>query len=332
MIIETRDHFVEVEGVRLHWAEVGAASDKPPVVLLHGLNNSSLSWSRVAPLLAMDRRVLMPDLPGHGQSERPDAGYELDWYARIVARWLNAVGIEQADFVGHSFGGGIAQMLLLECPKRVRRLVLVAPGGLGRGVGWWLRLASFPRVIEYLGQPFMALGTRLALRGARKGVTRNDIAELSRFNSRAGSARAFARTVRDVVDWRGQRRNFFQYVNEVDKLPAILLLWGDRDALIPIEQGRAFATRLEGTVFRSFQGSGHFLHNEQPEAFVRVVRDFLDDPTVPAAQLKRPMTAPPESPQQMAAVCGLNMFRGLTAQGAGVAASILQHGNRSAKA
>jgi pimeloyl-ACP methyl ester carboxylesterase len=295
MAIGTRDHFVDVDGVRLHWSEAGAASDAPPVVLLHGLNNSCLSWSRVAALFAMDRRVLMPDLPGHGQSERPDAGYELAWYARIIARWLESVGIEQADVVGHSFGGGIAQMLLLACPKRVRRLVLVAPGGLGKGVGWRLRLASFTRVVEYLGQPFMALGTRLALREAREGVTRNDVAELSRLNSQAGSARAFGRSVRDVINWRGQRQNFFHRASEVEKLPAILVLWGDRDATIPIEQGRAFAALLKGTVLRIFQGSGHFLHNEQPETFVNVVREFLDDPTVPNAKLNRAATTRPLS-------------------------------------
>ncbi|HEY5374716.1 MAG TPA: alpha/beta fold hydrolase, partial [Polyangiaceae bacterium] len=148
---EIRDHFVTVEGVRLHWAEVGKASDAPPLVLLHGLNNSCLSWSRVAPLLATDRRVLMPDLPGHGQSERPNVAYDLEWYALLIAGWLEALGLEQVDIVGHSFGGGIAQMLLLRCPERVRRLVLVAAGGLGKGVGRWLRLASLPYVVEYLG-------------------------------------------------------------------------------------------------------------------------------------------------------------------------------------
>jgi pimeloyl-ACP methyl ester carboxylesterase len=279
-------HSIEIEGVRLHWSELSGAAGAPPLVLLHGLNNSSLSWSRVAPLFAVDRRVLMLDLPGHGESDRPDAGYELDWYAHIVARWLDAIGLEQADVVGHSFGGGIAQMLLLKCPKRVRRLVLVAPGGLGKGVGWWLRLASFPRLVEALGQPFMALGTRLALRGVGEGVTAEEVAELSRFNAQAGSARAFARSVRDVIDWRGQRRNFFHRVQEIAKLPAILVLWGDRDGLIPVEQGRAFAAALEGTVFRIFQGSGHFLHNERPEAFVAAVREFLDDPAVPEAHLK----------------------------------------------
>lgn len=298
MTNEVRDHFAEVAGVRLYWSEIGLASDAPPIVLLHGLNNSSLSWSQVAPLLATDRRVLMPDLPGHGRSERPNVGYELDWYARIMAQWLEAVGIEKADIVGHSFGGGVAQMLLLHCPERIRRLVLVAPGGLGKGVGWWLRLASLPHVVEHLGQPFMALGTRLALRDARDGVTRADIAALSQLNSQAGSARAFARSVRDVIDWRGQRRNFMHRIGEVKKLPAVLVLWGDRDALIPIEQGLAFADLLKGAVFRTFEGCGHYLHNERPDTFAQMVREFLDDPAVPT-ELAQPVTAPADPPRKL---------------------------------
>jgi hypothetical protein len=70
------------------------------------------------------------------------------------------------------------------------------------------------------------------------------------------------------------------------------LLWGDRDAVIPIEQGRAFAALLEGAVFRTFEGCGHYLHNERPEEFVRAVREFLDDPAAQATRLIRPVTAP----------------------------------------
>jgi pimeloyl-ACP methyl ester carboxylesterase len=232
----------------------------------------------------------MLDLPGHGRSARPNVGYELDWYAKLVAHWLEAAGIEKVDIVGHSFGGGVAQMLLLQCPERIRRLVLVAAGGLGKGVGWSLRLASLPHVVEHLGQPFMALGTRLALRDARAGVTREDIARLSKLNSQAGSARAFARSVRDVVDWRGQRRNFLHRVDEVKKLPPVLVLWGSRDALIPIEQGRAFASFFNGATLKTFDGCGHYLHNEQPEAFVQAVREFLDDPAVLPLSLALPAT------------------------------------------
>jgi len=288
-----RDHAATVEGVRIHWAEAGEASSKSPVVLIHGLNNSCLTWSKAVHGLASDRRVLMPDLPGHGRSARPDAPYALDWHAHIVARWLATLGLEKLDVIGHSFGGGVAQMLLLECPEQVRRLVLVAAGGLGRGVCLWLRLASLPGVIEYLGQPFMALGTRLALRSPRDGVTPQDILELSRFNAQAGSARAFGRSVRDVIGWRGQRRSFHARAGEIAQLPPLLVLWGDRDPLIPISHARAFAASVEGAAFKVFSGAGHYPYNERPEEFAQVSRAFLDDPAAPAVRLKPPLESRP---------------------------------------
>jgi pimeloyl-ACP methyl ester carboxylesterase len=268
--------FRAIDGVGLHWAELGGGYEHAPVVLLHGLNDSHLTWKRVAPLLAIDRRVLMPDLPGYGLSERPNASYELVWHARMIARWLDAVGLEKVDLVGHSFGGGVAQMMLLECPTKIRRLALVASGGLGRDVSLVLRLASLPGVVEYLGQRFMALGTRLTLRGQRAGFLPREVADLCAMNAMGGSARAFARTVRDVVDWRGQRRTFFQRAHELTGLPPIAVFWGDRDSIIPVSHGKAFAEAVKGVVLTLFEDCGHYLHYEQPEAFVRALKTFLD--------------------------------------------------------
>jgi pimeloyl-ACP methyl ester carboxylesterase len=284
--LETRHAFVSVDGMRLHWAELGETTERPPVVLLHGLNDSYLTWKRVAPALALDRRVLMPDLPGYGLSDRPDASYELGWHAHVMAQWLEAVGLKTIDIIGHSFGGGVAQVMLLECSPRIRRLVLVASGGLGRQVTPALRLASLPRVVELFGQRFMAFGTRVVLHTNRAGFSKQDVTELSALNGKPGSARAFARTVRDVIDWRGQRRTFFQRAHELAELPPIAVFWGNRDAIIPATHGRAFAASVDGVVFRQFEGCGHYLHNEQPAAFVQTVREFLDDPTISRARVR----------------------------------------------
>jgi len=285
MTDEARHSFVSIDGMRLHWAELGDATDTVPVVLLHGILDAHLTWRLVGGALASDRRVLMPDLLGCGLSERPDASYELRWHAQMIARWLDTLGLDSVDVVGHSFGGGVAQMLLLECPTRIRRMVLVASGGLGRSVGFWLRLATFPGVVELFGQPFMAFGTRRAL-GGTSAISKQDIAELSALNAERGSARAFARTVRDVIDWRGQRRVFSQRAHEVTHFPPVAVFWGDRDAIIPIAHAKEFTAAVEGVIFKQFDGCGHYLHQEQPEAFVTAVRDFLDDPSAIAVRLK----------------------------------------------
>jgi pimeloyl-ACP methyl ester carboxylesterase len=283
-------HFVRVEGVRLHWAELGESMGKPPLVLLHGLNDCYRTWKQLAPHLACDRRVLMPDLPGHGLSGRPDASYELRLYADVMARWLETVldagGVDRADIVGHSFGGGVAQMMLLRCPTRIRRLVLASSGGLGREIAWSLRLASIPFLVEHLGQPFMRLGTRFALKATGDVVSREDSARLAAMNAQRGSARAFARTVRDIIDWRGQRRCFFQRADELSTLPPIAVFWGDRDTVIPYSHAEALAQSVDGVRVTRFQACGHYPHHENPDAFVAALRDFLDSPEARAAHLR----------------------------------------------
>lgn len=289
-----RDHrSADIEGFRMHWVELGEATGKPPLLLLHGLNDCYLTWKNLAPALAFDRRVLAPDLPGHGLSGRPDASYELRWYAQVMARWLETLGLKTVDVVGHSFGGGVAQVMLLECPERIRRLVLVSSGGLGREIAMSLRLASIPRVVERFGQPFMGPGTRLALKATGDVLAKEDIARLSAMNAQSGSARAFARTVRDIIDWRGQRHTFFRRANEVSQLPPIAVLWGDRDAIIPASHAQALADHVDGIRVIIFRGAGHYPHHEQPEAFVRAIRDFLDDPTAPQARLRDVQGAKP---------------------------------------
>jgi pimeloyl-ACP methyl ester carboxylesterase len=281
-----------VEGVLLHWVEFGQSEDtelrKPPLVLLHGLNDSHLTWRQMAPELARDRRVFVLDLPGHGDSGRPDAGYELAWYAQIVAAWMEALALEpgeRVDIVGHSLGGGIALMLLQVCRPRIRRLVLAAPGGLGKEIIFLLRLACIPGVVEHFGQPFMAFGTRLSLWRWRNKLPLGHIAELCAMNSRRGTARAFARTVRGLMNWTGQRHSFCRHAHEIVDLPPIAVLWGDMDSVIPIAHGRELARGIEGVRLTELTGCGHYLHHDNPTSFLKGVREAIDAPSWPSIRM-----------------------------------------------
>jgi pimeloyl-ACP methyl ester carboxylesterase len=263
----------QVLGTNIFHEEAGKGR---PLVLLHGLNDTHRTWRAIMPELARTRRVLVPDLPGCGLSGRPDASYSLDWQANVVNAWLGALGLAEVDIVGHSYGGGVALQMLLLKPMRIRRLGLVAAGGLGREVTFELRLASLPGVMERFGQPFMVpLGAR-ALRAGGGVVGANDEEWLRAVNSRPGTARAFARTVRDVIDWRGQTRHFLDRARELKHFPPVALFWGSEDPIIPHAQAIRTLQILRGAELTTLADCGHFPHHERPAEVIRELTSFLD--------------------------------------------------------
>jgi len=272
-----------VEGVELHFTARGTGST---VVVLHGLSDSERTWWPVMAELGQRHRVLGLDLPGCGLSARPDASYSLDWHARLVAAWLERIGVTTCDVVGHSFGGGLAMWLLLYRADAIRRLALVAPGGLGHEVALELRLAALPLVVEHAGQPWMGAVTRLMMCLNGGSLPADERRRARRVNGTAGTARAFARTVRDVIDWRGQTRHFLERAREVDALPAMALFWGEHDRIIPIRQGEALCSVLENCTLERFRGAGHFLHWERPRELSDSLLRFFDAASVPRARLR----------------------------------------------
>jgi pimeloyl-ACP methyl ester carboxylesterase len=271
-----------IQGVELHWSERGSGSN---VVVLHGLSDSERSWWPVMAQLGKHHRVFGLDLAGCGLSARPDATYSLDWQAQLVAAWLDHLGITCCDVVGHSYGGGVALWLLLYRARVVRRMALVAPGGLGRDVALELRLASLPFVTEHCGQPWMGVVTRLLLCLNGQALPVEERAQLLRFNTSPGTARAFARTTRDVIRLRGQTRQFLERAAELQLLPAMALFWGDADRVIPIRQGEALTSALENCSLRRFAGAGHFLHWERSGELSAALLEYFAASDIPRAKL-----------------------------------------------
>lgn len=269
-------HVTEAKGTAIAWTEMG---DGPPLVLLHGLGDSHRTWRRVVPLLARHFRVIMPDMPGHGLSERPDASYTLAWYADTLLAWMQAVGLDDAYLCGHSFGGGVAQWMVLADSSRVRKLALVAAGGLGPEVAFGLRLTATPLLGSVLTPSLMAVGTWAMMRQASGHGFRNEAEEVERaiwLNRAPGSGRAFHRTVVGCVDLFGQHAQTWQRIGEVSVLPPTAVFWGESDTILPVRHCRSARQRLVGVHVRTYAGCGHFVHLERPSRFAWDLRAFID--------------------------------------------------------
>src|SRR3954462_15895240 len=132
---------VELHGHRQIYRIAGSG---PPVVLIHGMVNSSRHWEDVALRLARDHTVIAPDLIGHGASPTFRGDYSLGAHAASIRDLLAVIGIERATFVGHSLGGGVVLQFFYQFPQRVERLALVSSGGLGPEVSPLLRSAALP--------------------------------------------------------------------------------------------------------------------------------------------------------------------------------------------
>lgn len=287
--MNARSFQMVIDGVELHWTEQGTGS---PLIVLHGLGDSQHTWAAVAAHLGRRYRVLRLDLPGCGLSARPDATYSLDWQARLAVAWLDRLGLDSYDVLGHSYGGGVALWLLLYRSKSVRKLALVAPGGLGNEVTPLLRLAAVFGGLEAAAELVIGPLTRLLLCLHGRSLPTEQRRLLCRLNARRGTARAFVRTVRDVMNWRGQTRYLLDRVHHVEQLPAVGLFWGEQDWVIPIHHGRALCGALENCSLWPLKG-GHFLHWQAPRALAEAVLAFLDrsEPAAhPAALGKRRMS------------------------------------------
>src|SRR3954465_4056645 len=132
---------IELHGHRVIYRIAGRG---PPLVLIHGMINSSRHWEGVARRLAGDHTVIAPDLIGHGDSATPRGDYSLGAHAASIRDLLTTIGVERATIVGHSLGGGVAMQFFYQFPQRTERLVLISSGGLGDGVSPLLRGAALP--------------------------------------------------------------------------------------------------------------------------------------------------------------------------------------------
>jgi pimeloyl-ACP methyl ester carboxylesterase len=239
--------------------------------------------------LAQGHTVVAPDLLGHGLSDKPRADYSVAGYACAMRDLLTVLGIDRVSVVGHSLGGGVAMQFAYQFPERCERLVMVATGGIGADLHLLLRLAAVPGSGAVLGlltaTPVPGLGWVAARTlGWLHSDLGRDVDELMRtFQTlRVPTARrAFLRTLRTSVDGRGQAITMLDRCYLAAGMPS-MIVWGDRDAVIPVEHARIAHAAMPGSRLEIFEDAGHFPHRSDPDRFQAVLEDFLAT-TLPAS-------------------------------------------------
>lgn len=279
-------------GVSTFWLEVGglnirclaAGTGGPPLLLLHGggFDSADLSYRPVLPALGRTHRVFAPDLPGYGESDKPDLEYDLGYYIDFLGGLLDALGLWRGSLLGLSLGGGAALGFALRSPSRVDKLVLVAGYGLGNDVpfGHLGYLAARTRWAPDLVYGLMSRSNRALRWGLRRivrdrGVVSEELVQEARRHLRDDAAgHAFGTFRKNEVSWGGLRSDYSVRLHEL-RCPT-LLIHGLHDRVIPVAWSRTAQASIRESELHVFDGCGHWPPRECPQRFAQTVTTFLN--------------------------------------------------------
>jgi len=274
-----RPREVTLHGHKLSYVDSGSGE---AILFVHGLLGSHRNWRHLVDRLDNTNRVIVPDLFGHGASEKHEGDYSPSAQAATLRDLINRLDIDRVTIVGHSLGGGISLAFCYLFPDRVERLVLVGTGGLGREVSPALRAATLPVadwVLPVIASPWVRGGAELVGRGLSLFGWRasQDIrAAWEGFTelSDADARRAFLATTRAVMNSHGQTIAAHEYLLELAELP-VLVVWGTNDMVIPVDHAKRLGELAPECRVEIFDGAGHFPHLDRPDRFADVLRDFM---------------------------------------------------------
>jgi 3-oxoadipate enol-lactonase len=260
-------------GTRLRYLVGGQG---PPLVLLHGLGGLASNWRLVAPGLMAERRVVIPELPGHGASGPLEAAGSLDPFADAVLAVVEAEDALPAPWVGHSLGGLIALRAAVRRPEAVTGIVLVAAAGISSAT----RLGEATVTVLGIVQPGRLLG-RYRARLSRSRVGRTLVFGGWGVADPVGldpeMAEAFLSGPPQHADTltAGKALVASDTRSDLDRVACpCLCLWGAQDNWVPLQDGMEYARRLRAPL-RVIADCGHLSIGERPDVVTRAVREFL---------------------------------------------------------
>lgn len=296
----------DVLGARMHYLHGGSGRQ---VVLIHGLVGSSSIWRRNIAALSREASVYAIDLLNMGKSQRiPSLDATLEATADRVAAFMDSVGIDRADLVGHSHGGAVALMLAARHPERVRSLILFAPANpYSHFKQLLLRIYRTPlgRLVA-LASPYVPVRLQLLTLGRMYGdprrLPKDSLSGYTEGMRVPGTIRHMLNIVRG---WSADMAALKAALPRVASVPT-LLVWGDRDSTVDPASSMQLQRVLWNSELRIVRGGGHIVCEELPEESDRIIldwmrRDFANGPLASGVELnsasrlprgKRPASVP----------------------------------------
>lgn len=258
------------------------AGEGPPVVLLHGLGATNTSFLPTFLDLCRDHRVIAPDLPGFGDSDKPIRSYDPEFFAGWLLSFLDALGLQRVDLVGNSMGGRVALETALRAPDRVGHVALLAPSPA------FIKGRQYETLVRFL-RPELALFPLPVPRRQVVGSIRRLFSKPRRLPPEwyESAADEFIRVFRRP---RG-RISFFSAARQIyleqpygesgfwDRLPELsrpaLFVWGEKDWLVPARFERHVEKCLPDATSIVLPDCGHVPQYEMPKETHKLVREFL---------------------------------------------------------
>jgi pimeloyl-ACP methyl ester carboxylesterase len=267
-------HFAEIDGVRTRYFLGG---EGPPLTVVHGLGGAAVNFTKLAPILARRRRVLIPDLPGHGLSEPFGRVEGIATYSRHVHKVAELEGMLPSAVLGYSMGGVVALRLAVEEPEDVTALALVAPAGIvstTRRAEIWLAVTAAIRPAQVMTRFRGTFARRPRLRWLPFGLW-----------GAADPPALEPEAVLGFLEGPSQHTDVGSAATalfgddprpDLDRVRCpVVLVWGARDRLVPLKDGFEYARRLRAPI-RVLPAAGHLVVGELPAACAAAVEGFLD--------------------------------------------------------
>ena len=274
---------LEKSGMNIFYLDT-IGENMPACVLLHGLADEADTWRHVIPELSRSFRILAPDLPGFGRSDKPSRTYTMDFLKDTLLEFLDALDIQRAHFIGSSLGAMLIQYAGLSYPERMISQIL-ADGVLvpqKQKISFSSLLFLMPLVGEFLysrlkNQPVEAYKSLNPYYADLEGMPRRDRDFLhQRVHDRVSDNRqrhAYFSILRRFSLWLEKSDRFRDGLSRLE-LP-VLLIWGEMDRVLPASLGDIMASLIPGAKMVTIPGSGHLPHQESPDEFLGIVTPWL---------------------------------------------------------